>query len=132
VDHTIVHFEIPVDEPQRAIAFYTELFGWEFRPWGEPEPTYWLIQTVPPDASGMPSRSGVNGGMMKKHHPQQPWANYISVEDVDTYAVKAVSLGGQIALPKTAVPGMGWFVYLKDTEGNIFGIWQTDSNAAPV
>jgi predicted enzyme related to lactoylglutathione lyase len=68
---------------------------------------------------------------MKKHHPSQPWANYISVDDVDTFTEKALSLGGQVALPKTAVPGMGWFAYLKDTEGNIFGIWAADPTAAP-
>lgn len=129
MDHTIVHFEIPAEEPERAITFYRGLFGWDFHPWGGPEPTYWLISTVPTDESQRPIRQGVNGGLMKRHHPQQPWANYISVEDVDAYTAKALELGGQVALPKTAVPGMGWFVYLKDTEGNIFGIWADDPNA---
>jgi predicted enzyme related to lactoylglutathione lyase len=27
------------------------------------------------------------------------------------------------------VPGMGWFSICKDTEGNEFGLWQTDSDA---
>jgi uncharacterized protein len=131
LDHTICHFEIPAEDPRRAISFYEGLFGWEFEGWGGPEPSYWLIKTVPTDETGSPARQGVNGGLMKRHHPQQPWANYILVENVDEYAEKALSLGGQIALPKTPVPGMGWFVYLKDTEGNIFGIWQIDPNAAP-
>jgi predicted enzyme related to lactoylglutathione lyase len=28
------------------------------------------------------------------------------------------------------VPGMGWFAQLKDTEGNVFAIWEPDSAAA--
>jgi hypothetical protein len=129
MDHTVVHFEIPADEPERAIEFYKSLFGWNIQPFGDP-PTYWLVSTVPTDETGMPARRGVNGGLMKKMHPQQPFANYISVEDVEEYAQKAVELGGQVALPKQAVPGMGWFSYVKDTEGNIIGLWENDPSAA--
>jgi predicted enzyme related to lactoylglutathione lyase len=130
MDHTLVHFEIPADEPDRAIAFYKGLFGWDFRCWEGGKEPYWMVSTVPTDEKGRPSRQGVNGGLMKKHHPQQPWANYFSVECVDEYGKKAEALGGQIVLPKTAVPGMGWFLYIKDTEGNIFGIWESDPTAA--
>ena len=37
--------------------------------------------------------------------------------------------GGTIALPKMPIPGMGWLAYCKDTEGNIFGMMQSDPNA---
>ena len=33
MDHTIVHFEIPADDPARATKFYRELFGWEIQKW---------------------------------------------------------------------------------------------------
>ena len=128
MDHTVVHFEIPADEPERAVSFYQSLFGWDIKPWGDP-PTYWLVSTVPTDATGKPSRQGVNGGLMKKMHPQQPFANYIGVEDVEAFGAKAESLGGQIVVPKTPVPGMGWFLYIKDTEGNILGLWCDDPKA---
>lgn len=129
MDHTLCHFEIPADDPERAITFYKGLFGWEITPWTGGEHPYWMVNTVPVDEKGLPTRPGVNGGLMKKHHPQQPWANYFMVEDVAAYGEKAVALGGTIALPKTPVPGMGWFLYIKDTEGNIFGVWETDPNA---
>ena len=29
MDNTVVHFEIPADDPERASKFYRELFGWE-------------------------------------------------------------------------------------------------------
>jgi predicted enzyme related to lactoylglutathione lyase len=31
MDHTIVHFEIPADNPERATQFYRELFGWDIQ-----------------------------------------------------------------------------------------------------
>jgi predicted enzyme related to lactoylglutathione lyase len=33
-------------------------------------------------------------------------------------------------LPRTPVPGMGWFAQLRDTEGNVFAVWEMDSAAA--
>ena len=49
---------------------------------------------------------------------------------VDGDVSKATSNGGSIAVPKMAVPGIGWLAYVKDTEGNIFGIMQDDPTAA--
>src|SRR5207245_6346949 len=67
MDHTVVHFEIPADDPERAAKFYRELFGWEISRWGNPAgagegPEYWMVRTVPTDAKGQPTRPGVNGG----------------------------------------------------------------------
>ena len=35
----------------------------------------------------------------------------------------------QVALPKMPIPGVGWLAYMKDTEGNVFGMMQADANA---
>ena len=132
MDHTVCHFEIPAEEPARAAEFYRGLFDWDIRAWDNPDNhvDIHMIATVPTDETGRPVRPGVNGMIMKRQHPQQPFANYISVEDVDEYGSRAVALGGQVVMPKTPVPGMGWFLYFKDTEGNILGLWQTDPSAA--
>ena len=37
--------------------------------------------------------------------------------------------GGKAVTPKTAIPGMGYFCYCQDTEGNLFGIMQSDPTA---
>ncbi len=37
--------------------------------------------------------------------------------------------GGKVALPKMAVPGVGWLAYCKDTDGNMFGVMQMDPSA---
>lgn len=61
---------------------------------------------------------------MKKQNPQHKAVNYIAVESVDEYVKKITSLGGKIIVPKTEVPGMGWWALALDPEGNQFGIFQ--------
>ena len=131
MQHTVVHFEIPADDPERAITFYRGLFGWRIQKLSvDGGLEYWSVGTVPVDAHRQPQGPGVNGGLMRRRHPDQPPVNYIGVESVDECAAKAQRLGAREVLPKTAVKGMGWFAYLRDTEGNVFAIWQRDGAAA--
>jgi hypothetical protein len=132
MDHTIVHFEIPADQPERAAAFYRELFGWDISKWegAANDMAYWMVQTVPTDAQGMPTRPGVNGGLMRRMFPGQTPVNYIAVPDVVEFTGKAERLGAKVLMAKHPVPGMGWFAQLADTEGNVFAIWQTDPSAS--
>jgi predicted enzyme related to lactoylglutathione lyase len=131
MDHTIVHFEIPADQPERAVKFYRELFGWDIKRYegaaGGME--YWMVQTVPSDAEGHPIRPGLNGGLMRRMFPGQGPVNYVLVEDVDEFVRKAERLGAKVLMGKHPVAGMGWFAQLTDTEENLFAIWQPDSNA---
>ena len=117
-----IHFEIPADDPARAIAFYEAVFGWKFNKWEGPMP-YWLITT---GADGEP---GINGGLMPREHPNQPCVNTIGVSDLDATVATVVRNGGQVAVPKMAIPGIGWLAYCKDTEGHIFGMMQNDPAA---
>ena len=131
MDHTVVHFEIPADDPERATKFYRELFGWDIEKFSaEGGPEYWLVRTVPVDAEGRPTRPGVNGGLMRRMAPGQTPVNYIAVEGVDDFVQKAERLGATVCMPRTPVPGMGWFAQLRDTEGNVFAVWEMDSAAA--
>lgn len=123
----VFHFEIHATYPQRTISFYKEIFGWEFTSWGGSE-EYWLIKTGPDD------KPGINGGLIKRRGEIDGQAVIayvctINVESVDNTAKKVVVNGGEIVVPKMPIPGVGWLVYCKDTEGNIFGIHQEDKNA---
>ena len=136
MDHTIVHFEIPADQPERAAKFYGELFGWDIKRWESSADQrdsfeYWLVNTVPTDAQGRPTRPGVNGGLMRRMMPGQAPVNYVAVESVDEFVRKAEGLGAKAVVPKMPVPGMGWFAQLTDTEGNLFAIWENDPSACP-
>ena len=123
----VVHFEIHADDPQRAIAFYQAIFGWEFTKWADPM-DYWLIKTGP---DGQP---GINGGMIKRmgHIDGTAVIAYvctIDVANVDDYTQKITAAGGTMAHPKMPIPGVGWLAYARDTEGNIFGFMHRDAAA---
>lgn len=118
-----VHFEIPSDNPQKAIEFYSKLFGWKFSRWDGPM-DYWLINT------GDPGEPGINGGLMQRRDPNQPCVNTIGVANLDESVATVLQMGGAIALPKMPVPGVGWLAYCKDTDGHIFGMMQPDTAAA--
>jgi len=113
---SIVHFEIPAEDLQRAKEFYSNLFGWKIE--SMPGMDYMMIDTY-----------GLGGGMMKRMHPEQQITDYFGVPSVDEYSAKVQKLGGQIIVPKTAVPGMGYFVICMDTEKNVFGIWEMNPAA---
>jgi predicted enzyme related to lactoylglutathione lyase len=137
MDHTIVHFELPADDPERAAKFYRELFGWDIQRWAGSADTregfeYWTVRTVPAGENGMPQGPGVNGGLMRRMYPGQPLVNYINVEDVEDYTRRAQRLGAKVMMEKQPVPGMGWFAQLTDPEGNLFAVWQTDPQARAI
>lgn len=114
--HTIVHFEIPSDNIERARKFYNGLFGWKLeKAPGDME--YWMGSINEELTQGV--------GLMKRQQPQQTVTNYIDVSSVDEYSKKVENLGGKIKVPKTEVPGMGWFVVCMDTENNMFGLWES-------
>ncbi len=123
----VVHFEIHAADPERAVNFYQKLFGWTFQKWEGPM-EYWLVTTGPND------QPGINGGLMPRQGEIDGQAVIayvctVDVENLDASVQSALDNGGQIALPKMPIPGMGWLAYCKDTEGNIFGMMQGDPNA---
>ncbi len=125
----VIHFELHADEPDRAVGFYTALFGWTFTKWAGPM-DYWIIKT------GDDAQKGINGGMVRRMGPPptdgQPVNAYVctvDVPDIDGYFAKALQLGGTAALPKMPIPGIGWLAYVKDTEGTILGLMQSDPSA---
>lgn len=124
-----VHFEIHASNPQAAIAFYASLFGWTFNKWEGGD--YWMIHTGPDE------QPGINGGLMPRRGDlPAPLAAVnafvitVDVDDIDASVERGKAAGGSIALPKMPVPGIGWLAYLKDPDGNIFGMMQADTGAA--
>ena len=128
---TIVHFEIPADDVERAKKFYSDLFGWKMEKWPGADGSssnmeYWIISTI--DDKG--NKAAIGGGMMKRqgqHH--QHITNFIDVSSVDEYSSKIEKLGGKVVVSKMAVPGMGYFAVCHDTENNSFGIWESNESA---
>jgi predicted enzyme related to lactoylglutathione lyase len=122
MDHTIVHFELPADDPEALAKFYTDLFAWKIEKTPGPM-DYWMIGTAR-------EGKGVNGGMMKRQVPEQTPLMYFQVESIDDYVAKIKSLGGMVVMDKHAVPGMGYFAVAIDPQRNPFAIWEENSAAA--
>ena len=80
--------------------------------------------------TGPDDKPGINGGIGKRQQPGQPGMNTIGVPSVEDYAAKVAQAGGRIIAPKSAIPGVGWFVVCMDTEGNVFGLMEEDTSAA--
>jgi len=123
----VIHFEIHAGDPDRAVKFYESLLGWTFQKWEGPM-DYWLVNTGPD------SQPGINGGLLRRQGELDGQAVIayvctVDVENVDASITKAQSLGAQVVVPKMPIPGMGWLVYCKDSEGNIFGMMQADPEA---
>ena len=119
---SIVWFEIPADNVERARSFYSKLFGWKIKKLPGTKFPYWHIDTGGADASP-------DGGMMQRQSPQQPITNYVMVASVDKAAEKLQKLGGKVIMAKSPVPHMGYFVICQDTENNIFALWERNENA---
>ncbi|MBD3168870.1 MAG: VOC family protein [candidate division Zixibacteria bacterium] len=118
-----VHFEFAVSDPGRASKFWKDVFGWKIEKWDGPE-DYWLVTT------GEKGADGIDGGLMRRREEgEQTVINTITVDSVDDYVKKITDAGGEIAVPKMAISGVGWFCYFKDTEGIMSGIMQPDANA---
>ncbi|HVZ93166.1 MAG TPA: VOC family protein [Phycisphaerales bacterium] len=115
-NNRICHFEIPANQPEALTRFYAGLFGWKFEKAPIPGHEYWLADT----GEGL----GINGAIMSRLHPQQPWMNYVDVTSIDETIAKATGLGAEVALPKTEVPGVGAYAAIKDPQGNICGLWE--------
>ena len=131
-----MHFEIQASHPQSLIDFYGALFGWSFQKWEGGEHwkggDYWLIQTGPD------TQPGINGGLLPRKGPVpddmaavNAFVITVSVDDLDALLAKVDTIGGGVLVcaPKMAVPGIGWLAYVKDPDGNIFGMLQPDMNA---
>jgi predicted enzyme related to lactoylglutathione lyase len=118
---SIVWFEIPADNLERAKAFYAKLFGWKINPFPT-MPDYLHIDTGGPDASP-------DGGLMTRTHPEQSITNYVNVASVAKSAALVEKLGGKVCVPKSAVPQMGYFAVCQDTEGNTFALWESSEKA---
>jgi len=118
----LVHFDIPVDDMERAAGFYRAVFGWKIEPVGGFEG---YLDVKP---GGREDTTG--GGMTPRYMPGQTPVNYFSVSSIEEANERVRSSGGEVVMEKMAVPGFGYMSMCRDTEGNTFGAWLEDPGAA--
>ena len=124
----VQHFEIPADDLARARTFYEASFGWKTTPFPMPDGSEYIgLITGPVDEKNMRKEPGfINGGMYKRGGSFPATGPTIAaiVEDLDASLEKIKTAGGSFVMEKKEIAGMGWYAYVKDTEGNVVGVWQ--------
>lgn len=116
----ICHIEIPADDLGGLLNFYEDLFSWEFK-------------TAPGFADyHMAGDEGQDTtvAIMARQAPEHCAMHYVLVESIDDMVAKAAGLGATVIMPKTPVPGHGWFAVLLDPQRNALGLWQNDEKAS--
>jgi predicted enzyme related to lactoylglutathione lyase len=121
----VVHFEIPVDDADRARGFYGSVFEWGLQPMEAYD--YTLALTTPvDDKTQMPTEPGaINGGLTPRAAETPAPRIVISVDSIDESLKKVEAEGGTTLSPRAEMPGMGAYAHFKDTEGNVIGLWET-------
>lgn len=116
--HPIVHIEISAKDLKKAGEFYSDLFGWTVEQL--PEMNYATF-----DAAGGPG-GGFNP--VNDENPAGAVLVYVGTDNIEDSLSKAEKLGGKTIVPKTVIPGMGWFAVFEDPTGNRLGLY---TNLAP-
>jgi predicted enzyme related to lactoylglutathione lyase len=114
--HPIVHVEIPVKDPDTDGQFYNTLFGWEIHPMPEMGYTTFTTGNGGP-GGGLPK---IDGDMVK---PNEPLV-HVGTHSINETLAKAETLGASVVVPKTEIPGMGWFAVFVDPSGNRIGVYE--------
>ena len=111
--------DLSTRDPEKAVTFFKELFGWDIQSMeGGPMP-YWMISV---DGSG---QAGIMPmpEMMPAEVPAN-WLVYFGADDVHATAERAVSLGGSVVVGPMDSAGTVWAV-VQDPAGATFGLLQT-------
>lgn len=116
-----MHFEIPIDDPDRAGEFYRSLFGWNVAKWGPVD--YWTMTT------GAEPGPGAEGALTPRSEAPEGVLVYVGVENIDQAMAKVKDAGGTLLTGKMPIPTLGWSARFRDTEGNVVGLFQEDATA---
>lgn len=118
----VTWFDLHVNDPERAEAFYKHVFGWQFQKLDNYNTPYWMISSP----AGRPI-----GGMVERQGSQPAEGSspnaivvYIRSGNMDACLKAVADQGGTIALPPTQIPGDNddAFAAFIDSEGNIVSV----------
>jgi predicted enzyme related to lactoylglutathione lyase len=107
--------ELLTREPERAVDFYTTVFGWSVD--GSEQYTQWGVGDV--DFGGM-----VTMDDKFPHEVPAHWLPYFAVADVDATAADATQAGGTMLMEPTSVPDGPRIAVLRDPQAAVFGVYR--------
>jgi uncharacterized protein len=104
-------YEFVAIDATSAATFYQGLFGWD------------LVWSDTGNAFTLDGRA-VAGLRQSPDGPPAGWMVYLSTEDAEASAARAVAAGGTALLPPTLIGDQGTVALCRDAEGAVFGLWQ--------
>jgi len=122
----VVHFEMPYENSERLVKFYTEAFGWRMQKLGKEMGDYVTAATTETDENNMIKKPGaINGGFFPKNSESAQYPSVVIAVDDIKEAMKGVAdAGGKLLGEPVEIPGIGQYVSFTDTEGNRVSILQ--------
>ena len=117
---TLRHFAINADDVPRARAFYEQVFGWNFTPWGPPG--FYQVRDA---GTGL---LGALQGRREVADQRMPGMEItFGVDDIHATIAAIEAAGGTILMPPFRIEGVGELAFFRDTEGNIAGAMQYEA-----
>ncbi len=110
-------------DPEKAVSFYTELFGWEATNLMPPESPgkYFVCRRRGRDVAAIGSERGGNDGGA----PSVPaWDTYIWAESADETVAKVTDAGGSVVVEPFDRLDAARMAVVADPAGAVFGVWQ--------
>jgi predicted enzyme related to lactoylglutathione lyase len=123
----VVHFEMPYENPERLVRFYTQAFGWQMQQLGKDMGNYVVAATTETNENRMVKRPGtINGGFFQKTDDRTVLSPsvVIAVDDIKEAMRKITNAGGKVLGEPVQIPDVGQYVSFVDTEGNRASILQ--------
>ena len=109
----ICYVEIGATNVARAAQFYNSVFGWEFAD----------IHSTGYSTFG--TGDGIGGGIYRTDtiKPGGGIIVYVAVDDITGTLDRVTAAGGKMIVPKTEIPGTGWYGHFADPDGNHLGLF---------
>ncbi|MEU5694517.1 VOC family protein [Actinosynnema sp. NPDC020468] len=112
--------DIGSPDVDRAVAYYTALFGWGFEPLGE-DTGYGVFRQDEDVVAAI--------GPLTEEGARSEWTVYFRVDDADGAVAAAAEAGGAVRVPPFDVFTNGRMAALTDPTGAEFAIWQPRDTA---
>lgn len=113
-----IWYELMTSDPAGAKAFYSNVVGWTPQDMPMGDMTYTVLNAGDHGVAGLmqiPQEAAAMG-------IPPNWTGYVAVDDCDTSAEQAKTLGGSVMRPPMDIPGIGRFAIIADPAGAVIAI----------
>ena len=121
--HPIVHVDFPAEDPAAAAKFYEEALGWQLS--HDPTFDYWMFSAAGGPGGGFVG-VGTDAAVGTLQYEIGKVLVYLGSEDIDADLARVEARGGRTVLPRTDIPGVGWFAVFADPSGNHLGFFKSN------